>query len=71
MDEPVITINGTTLSVGQAMTLRVAIGSFAMSLHADGLGDDEHGRMMVEGYLARAHEIAVLMAAVDSRAAKT
>lgn len=61
MDEPYITINGTPLSVGQAMTIRVALSSFASELSSDGLGDDEHGKAMTAGYLARAAEIFRLM----------
>ena len=52
MDEPTITINGTTLTTGQAMTMRVALESFAIDLRDHGLGDDDHGVRMVRGYLA-------------------
>jgi hypothetical protein len=48
--EPKITINGIELSIAQAMTVRVAIESFASELRENGLGDDEHGRKMVENY---------------------
>ncbi len=56
MGEPVITINGTQLSEGQAMTVRVALGAFAFDLK-DGLGDDDHGKTMTTGYRARLSEI--------------
>lgn len=66
MDEPTITINGTTLTTGQAMTLRVALGSFLMSLSGENpLGDDEHGKAMTAAYQARGREIAVLMTEPD------
>lgn len=58
MTEADITINGKSLSFGQAMTLRVAVGSFLMGLQdPDALGDDEHGRVMVRAYKARLGEI--------------
>ncbi len=49
--EPVIVVDGRVLSVGEAMTVRVALSSFASSLREDGLGDDEHGRKMTSLYL--------------------
>lgn len=49
MQEPDITINGTKLTVAQAMTERVALTEFLAAL-ADGLGDDDHGRAMTNGY---------------------
>lgn len=55
--EAAITINGHALTVGQSMTVRCAIEGFASSLSDGGLGDDEHGRRMTEGYLARIREI--------------
>jgi len=47
--EPVITVNGVTLSTAEAMTMRVALGSFLMSLQ-EGLGDDETGKSITRGY---------------------
>jgi hypothetical protein len=58
--EPSITINGHTLTVAQAMTVRVAIGAFAMDLQ-DGMGDDDHGRAMTEGYLIAIRSIVGFM----------
>lgn len=49
-NEPIITINGTTLTIAQAMTVRVALGSFILSLRS-GLGTDEHGKRMTEAYM--------------------
>ena len=55
-EEPAITINGTRLTEAQAATIRCAVEALAASLD-DGLGDDEHGQKMVEGYRARIKEI--------------
>lgn len=49
--EPEIIINGTKVTDGMAMTIRVAIESYAMDLRSEGLGDDEHGKAMTKGYL--------------------
>lgn len=57
MKEANITINGRLLTTGQAMTIRVAIESFAMDLSNDGLGEDAHGKMMAKLYLERISEI--------------
>ena len=59
--EPAITINGTALTPAQAMTLRVALGSFYMSLDIDGLGEDEHGKLMAKAYKAHSAAIYKLM----------
>ena len=56
-DEPIITVNGIRLTDAQAMTVRVAIESFAMSLKTDGLGDDAHGKNMVALYRDRISEM--------------
>lgn len=55
--EPAIRINGTQCSNGMAMTIRVAVESFASSLHDEGLGDDDHGKAMTEVYLDAIHKI--------------
>jgi hypothetical protein len=55
--EPHIVINGYTLAKGEAMTVRVALESFAMDMEVDGLGDDEHGKRMSEAYLKNIHSI--------------
>lgn len=44
-----ITINGVELTVPEAMTVRVALSSFAADLR-DGLGDDEIGFQICNGY---------------------
>jgi len=50
MTEPKIIINGCQLTPAQAMTVRVALGSFAIDLQGDGLGTDEHGKAMTAAY---------------------
>ena len=60
MKEAEIIINGTPLTPAQSMTVRVALGAFAMDLQ-NGLGDDEHGQRMTAGYKARLAEIFKLM----------
>jgi hypothetical protein len=62
MKEPQIEINGWQATPAMAMTIRVAIESFAVDLRANGLGDDEHGIAMKELYFARIYEIRELMA---------
>ena len=57
MDELIKTLNGVQLTEGQALTLRVALESFAGELQRDGLGDDEHGRALTRGYLARIEDL--------------
>lgn len=59
--EAAITINGTRLSDAQSMVLRVALTQFASVIAEEGLGEDEHGKIMVIAYLARADEIFTLM----------
>ena len=48
--EPTITINGVKLNNAEAMTVRVAIASFHMTIDFDGLGEDEHGKFMAKAY---------------------
>lgn len=55
--EPLITIWGKELSIGQSMTIRVAIESFASELMSNGIGDDEMGRKLDKAYLQRIKEI--------------
>ena len=61
MTEATITINGHQLTQAQSMTARVALVTMAVNLKSRGLGDDEHGIAMTEGYLARIHEIVAFM----------
>lgn len=60
--EPMIVINGVTLSDAQAMSLRVAVGSLMQDMQdPTALGDDEHGRFMVGAYRLRMQQIEGLM----------
>lgn len=52
-----ITINGETLTFGQAMTVRVALESFASHLIENRLGEDDIGKNICRGYLDRISEI--------------
>lgn len=54
--EPKITVNGIELSVGESMTMRVALTHFhnELSYDEDYLGSDEHGRAMRNGYFQNA-----------------
>jgi hypothetical protein len=61
MDEPIIVINGHRLHTGHAMTVRVALQTFAFSLKDEGMGDDEHGRRMTQHYLAAIEAINEMM----------
>ena len=49
--ESSIIMNGVELSYAEAMTVRVAVESFSMSLVEEGLGEDEMGKKLTEGYL--------------------
>lgn len=59
--EATITIEGVPLTVGQSMTIRVALNHFLSSLEEEGLGDDDHGKAMVKNYTARGREILTLI----------
>lgn len=61
MAEPKVVINGHELTDAQAMTVRCAVANFAMVLTDEGLGDDEHGKKMTAGYLARLNEIQAMI----------
>ena len=57
MREATITISGQRLTEAQSMTIRVAIENFAVQLYNEGLGDDDTGKSICNGYLARIGEI--------------
>lgn len=61
MPEPKITVNGVPLTEAQAMAMRVAVAHFSMDLSANGLGEDETGKAIAAGYLARIVEVNKLM----------
>ena len=45
-----VKINGLSLAFGEIMSVRVAISQFLIQLQADGLGDDEMGKSLCNGY---------------------
>lgn len=60
--ESTITINGKPLTMAQAMTIRVAVGTLAMSLMDDeALGDDSTGLAITQGYRGAIGDIYKLM----------
>lgn len=59
--EPVISINGVSLNSAQAMTVRVAIENFSMDLKTSGLGTDELGMAITNGYLRNIEGIRKVM----------
>jgi hypothetical protein len=48
--EPEWTVNGEKLTQAQAMTVRVALQSFAMDMTSPAWKTDEHGRIMSRNY---------------------
>ena len=46
-----IVMNGVTLTYSQSMAVRVALESFSADLINNGLGEDEIGKQITEGYL--------------------
>ena len=61
MAEARILIEGTELSDGQAMTVRLALDAFRDRQQHEGLGDDERGRAMSSAYAKRADEVLALI----------
>lgn len=59
--EAKIIVNGVELSLGQSMTLRVALTTFIGDMKRDGLGDDEMGNAIANGYIDRGEEVLLLM----------
>lgn len=52
-----IVVDGTPLSIGEAMTVRVALATFASELSDTGLGDDERGKAMTSSYITNVRNI--------------
>lgn len=68
MSEPDITINGCKLTEAQAMTVRVALVTFALDLREpDALGKDYTGRGIRKGYKARVSEILTMISTSEHR----
>lgn len=57
LGEALIIVNGHKLTIGQSMTMRVALENFSIDLQFKGLGKDEHGQKMTDAYKARIREI--------------
>lgn len=64
--EATVTINGVTLSNGQAMAVRVAISQFFSEMSADPMacGEDDHGIAMTRLYKENCGAVLALMAKV-------
>ena len=69
VQEPIITINGVQLGIGHAMTLRAALNCFSRELDGpNALGDDEHGKKVVNLYKKRIREInKIILSKVSDR----
>jgi len=50
MSEPVISINGSEVTPAMAMTIRVALESFAIDLTGDEWASDESASAIASGY---------------------
>ncbi len=59
--EPEIIINGINIGPGCAMTIRVALETFATDLIENGLGDDENGVAIKKNYLDRINDLREIM----------
>ena len=59
--EATMTVNGIELEAGHVMTIRVALESYASELHENGLGEDERGKAICQGYLKRIGQLRSLM----------
>jgi hypothetical protein len=57
VNEPQIVVNGIELSVGQAMTVRVALNSFLLDLQNTETEQDMHASYMTAAYIERIKEI--------------
>ena len=60
MSEPHVVINGIVCTDAMAMTIRVALSCYLTDVTHNGLGDDEMGKGICEGYkqqIAKIHEI--------------
>jgi hypothetical protein len=63
-NEPEIIINGQNIGPGCAMTIRVAIEVFASNL-LEGIGEDEHGKVMLKSYFDRINDIRKAMGVIE------
>lgn len=66
-DEPHITVNGQPLTTAQAMTVRVALGTYLIDMNNQGaLGTDRTGEDIRAGYLTAGAEVMRLMVEVPA-----
>lgn len=61
MSEAQITINGYLLINSESMTIRCALENFAVDLQNNGMGDDDHGKIMTAAYLRNIDQIRKLI----------
>mgnify|MGYP003393619248 CR=1 FL=1 len=60
--EAVVAINGSVLTLAQSMVLRCAVSHMLMDMQDPlALGNDDHGRYMVQAYKARLRELEELI----------
>ncbi len=59
--EPTITVNGQTLNTGQAMTMRVAMETFAIDLTCARMAKTDTVNAIDQAYLIRIREIRQFM----------
>jgi hypothetical protein len=55
--EATIFVNGVRLTDAQSMTVRVALNNLISEMRSEGLGDDQIGRDIASGYIARGGEV--------------
>lgn len=56
-NEAHVIINGKELNYAESMALRVAVTSFLSDMQHNGLGEDETGKAIAEGYIRNSIEI--------------
>jgi len=61
MSEAHIRINGVSLTDTQSSIIRVALGFFLDGIQRNGLGEDELGKKIAQGYLTRGSEVSDLI----------
>ena len=63
-NESKVTINGIELTVGQVMSIRVAVSSMIMEMsEPDALGSDEMGKLLANGYVRNLREVEKMLVA--------
>lgn len=59
--EAEIIIAGVKLTSAQSMTVRVALSSFISDMYVHGLGEDQIGKEIAQGYLCNGAEVCKLI----------